>query len=647
VKGGKATVILLQAARVSKSFGARQVLTDVNFSIQERERAGIVGINGAGKSTLLKILTGSLTPDTGEVSRARDLKLSYLAQDGGLESTQSIWQEMLAVFAPLLNLERQLRDMESKMSDPSLTADTKAYGQLLQTYDNLSSVFKNRGGFEYEASIRGVLRGLKFAESDLNTPVGTLSGGQKTRLALARCLLGEPDLLILDEPTNYLDLDNLAWLEQYLRSYRGAVLVVSHDRYFLDTLAEVIYELERGAITCYTGNYTRFVQQKAEAVQQQIKDFNRQQAEIARMEEFVRRNIAAKDTTRRAQSRLKVLEKMERLDKPVKEIRASVSFSVSRASGREVLQAEDLCIGYPGLILARSLNFEITRGERVALVGPNGIGKSTLLKTIAGRLPPRGGRLRTGNYVQMGYYDQEQQGLTDGKQVLQELWDRYPRMNEADLRKVLGRFLFRGDDVLKQVADLSGGEKSRLALASLMLQKANFLLLDEPTNHLDLPGREVLEDALTGYPGTILFVSHDRYFINKIASGILELTPEGTSSWLGNYDDYVSRKAERTPPEALRQQQAEEDRGAISAEKEQYLQRKEEERQKRRRRRLLKELEETIAGLEDAIARLEGELALPEVYQDYQACLERQNQLEQARSSLDVHLEKWLELAGD
>ena len=365
-------MILLQAARVSKSFGARQVLDDVNFTVQEKERAGLVGVNGAGKSTLIKILTGCLTPDTGEVIKARDLKVSYLAQTNGLESGQSIWQEMLAVFAPLIEIEKQLREMERKMSDPALTADSSAYAQFLQNYDNLSSVFKNRGGFEYEASIRGVLRGLKFAETDFNVPVGTLSGGQKTRLALARCLLGEPDLLILDEPTNYLDLDNLAWLEQYLRSFRGAVLVVSHDRYFLDALAEVIYELERGSLTRYTGNYTRFVQQKAEAVEQQLKEYNRQQGEIARMEDFVRRNIAAKDTTRRAQSRLKTLEKMERLERPVKEIRASIFFKISRPSGQEVLQVEDLCIGYPGLALARGLNFEIGRGERVALIGQIG-----------------------------------------------------------------------------------------------------------------------------------------------------------------------------------------------------------------------------------------------------------------------------------
>jgi ATP-binding cassette subfamily F protein 3 len=372
-----------------------------------------------------------------------------------------------------------------------------------------------------------VLSGLKFADTDLSTPVDTLSGGQKTRLALARCLLGEPDLLILDEPTNYLDMDNLAWLEQYLKSYRGAVLVVSHDRYFLDALVKIIYELTPAGLTRYTGNYSSFIQQKAVLLEQQLKDYNRQQAEIARQEEFVRRNIAAKDTTKRAQSRLKALEKMERLERPGRERRVALSFDIIRPSGVEVLQAEGLGIGYAGQALAQGLDFQINRGERVALVGPNGIGKSTLLKTIAGQLRPLAGRIRTGSHVRLGYYDQEQQGLSGDKQVLHELWDRYPNLDEVDIRKVLGRFLFSGDEVKKCVADLSGGEKSRLALAALMLQKANLLILDEPTNHLDLPGKEVLEEALDGYPGTILFVSHDRYFINKVATRVLELSAGG------------------------------------------------------------------------------------------------------------------------
>jgi len=434
-------LVLLQAAQISKSFGSRRVFAGINLTVQEGEKAGIVGVNGAGKSTLLKILTGNLAPDAGEVTRARGLSLSYLAQDGGLESGRSIWDEMLAVFTPLIDLEKQLRAMERQMSEASPAEG--ASRQLLEDYDNLYALFKSRGGFDYETSIRTVLSGLKFAEADLSTPVDTLSGGQKTRLALARCLLGEPDLLVLDEPTNYLDMDNLAWLEQYLQSCRGAVLLVSHDRYFLDALAKVIYELTPAGLTRYTGNYSAFIQQKTVLLEQQLKDYNRQQSEIARQEEFVRRNIAAKDTTKRAQSRLKSLEKMERLERPGKERRVNLSFNIVRPSGLEVLRADNLGIGYADLALVRNLDFQINRGERVALVGPNGIGKSTLLKTVAGLLPPLEGRVSMGIHVQAGYYDQEQQGLCGDKQVLHELWDRFPSLDEVDVRTVLGRFLFR------------------------------------------------------------------------------------------------------------------------------------------------------------------------------------------------------------
>lgn len=637
-------MVLLQAAQIAKSFGSHKVFTGLSLTVQEGEKAGIVGVNGAGKSTLLKILTGSLAPDAGEVTRARNLALSYLAQDGGLESGRSIWEEMLAVFTPLIEMERRLRDMELQMSAASNVEDSGCR-QLLEDYDKLSALFKSRGGFDYETSIRTVLSGLKFADTDYTIPVNTLSGGQKTRLALARCLLGEPDLLILDEPTNYLDMDNLAWLEQYLQAYRGAVLVVSHDRYFLDALAKIIYELTPAGPTRYTGNYSAFVQQKAVLLEQQQKDYSRQQGEIARQEDFVRRNMAAKDTTKRAQSRLKVLEKMERLERPGRERKVSLSFKVTRPSGLEVLNAGSLGIGYGALVLARGMDFQINRGERVALVGPNGIGKSTLLKTIAGSIPPLEGRVRLGSHVQIGYYDQEQQGLSGDKQVLHELWDRCPHLDEVDVRTVLGRFLFRGDEVKKQVADLSGGEKSRLALAALMLQKANFLLLDEPTNHLDLPGKEVLEEALDGYPGTILFVSHDRYFINKIATRVLELSANGVYSTLGNYDYYIQKRAERERQESFRD--AAEPAREESAEKKNYLQQKEEEKQKRLHRRRLEDLEQAIAGFEGTISRLEAELFQPEVYQDYQACRQRQGELEEARRQLHNHMEKWLSMVED
>lgn len=638
-------MILLQVVRIAKSFGAQQVLRNANLLIQPGERAGIVGVNGTGKSTLLNIITGALSPDAGEVIRSKNLSVSYLRQNNGMESGQSIWEEMLAAFASLVNMEKQLRAMEGRMSDPALSENSKEYRRLLLDYDTLSADFANQGGFTYEAEIRGVLHGLNFREADYHTPVNILSGGQKTRLALARCLLRAPDLLILDEPTNYLDMDNLAWLEQYLQTYRGALLLVSHDRYFLDALVKVTYELTNGELTRYSGNYTDFVRQKADLQEQQWKAYKKQQEEISRMEEFVRRNMAAKDTTGRAQSRLKTLEKMERLNQPDKERHVRVSFTVERLSGREVFKASGLTVGYPGAVLAAGLNFVINRGERVVLIGPNGIGKSTLLKTITGLIPPLAGLAEQGSLVRIGYYEQEQQGLHQDKDVLHELWDRYPHMNELDIRKALGGFLFSGDDVQKSVANLSGGEKSRLALAALMLGKANFLLLDEPTNHLDLPGKEALENALADYPGTILFVSHDRYFINKIASRTLALSAESVSSYPGNYDYYQNKKnlsLETTSSVPSRPEVK-----TNSKEKEQYLQKKEEKKYKRQQQNAIALLEQTVAEQEALIRRLEKELEQPEVYRDYQACQQRQGELEQAKAFLQDCLEKWLGLMDD
>ena len=633
-------MILLQAAGIGKSFGAQTVLEDVSLNIQSGDRAGIVGVNGIGKSTLLKVLIGELTPDRGEVSRAKSLSVAYLAQsNSGFDSSRSIRQEMLSAFAYLLDMEERLREMELNMGDPAILADEKRYRQMLLDYDALSADFANKGGFTYEADILGVLHGLNFRESDYDTPVNNLSGGQKTRLSLARCLLGAPDLLILDEPTNYLDMDNLAWLERYLQEYRGAVLAVSHDRYFLDAIAKNIFELARRRVTRYTGNYTSFVGQKAALLEQQLKAYKKQQEEITRMEDFVRRNIAAKDTTKRAQSRLKTLEKMERLERPEQTRRVRVSFGIKREANQEALQLRDVAIGYSGVALSQNISFTIGNRERVALIGPNGIGKSTLLKTIAGQLRPLSGRISMGVLVQPGYYDQEYQGLHQDKDVLGELWDRYPQMDELAIRKALGGFLFSGDEVEKKVAVLSGGEKARLSLAILMLRQANFLLLDEPTNHLDLPGKEALEDALADYPGAILFVSHDRYFINKVATRIMYLTPWQLTSYQGNYEYYLEKKnqeAALAPDE--REKPAEKPE---SQEKKQYLQKKEEERQKRKLQKEIARLEDTISMQEKLLVRLTKELEQPEIFRDYQACQQRQQEMDQARVLLDECIEKW------
>lgn len=647
-------LILLQATQIKKHFGGRPVLDGVSITVREGERVGLVGVNGAGKSTLLKILAGEASPDSGEVVKARGLTLAFLAQDSGMNSTRTLWAEMLSVFAPLIEMEQSLRKMEKQMSEAGAPDR-----QLLEDYGRLSAQFREMGGYTYEASIRSVLKGLKFTGGEEDTPVDILSGGQKTRLALARCLLTAPQLLVLDEPTNYLDMENLAWLEQYLKDYRGAVLVVSHDRYFLDSVVKTVYEIENGKLTRYTGNYSAYAGEKAARREKEEQEYARQQAEIARLEDFVRRNKAGKDTVGRARSREKALEKMDRLEKPFTARKAKFSFTVSRPSANLVLKIKKMSIGYPaggrqpghgceshacpGDPLAMGIDMEITRGERVVLLGPNGAGKSTLLRTIAGIIPPLRGSILPGYHLMAGYYDQEQHGLDPEKDVLSELWDRYPHLDEVVVRTVLGGFLFRGDEVFKKVANLSGGEKSRLALAALMLKQSNFLLLDEPTNHLDLPSREMLEDALAAYPGTILFVSHDRYFINKVATRVLELRPDGVASFLGNYDYYSAKKAEQKPAD-------EGEPGGNGRKKEKeayrelYQQKREVERQKRKTQKQIGEIEKIVASLEERIARLEEDLYLPEVYRDGALYREKEQELARSRAMLEDCMAEWLTL---
>lgn len=630
-------MILLQASHIQKSFGAHTVLDDVTLTIQETDRTGLVGANGAGKSTLLKILIGQSSPDAGEIIKPKEVTLGYLAQNSQLDSGRTVWDEMLEVFRPLLDMEEQIRKMEQNLSSE----------ETMARYDALAEEFRTRGGYSYRADIGRVLKGLKFSEDYFPTPVNTLSGGQKTRLALARMLLLRPSVLVLDEPTNYLDIETLAWLEQHLKSYPGAILAVSHDRYFLDQLAQAVYELEFGRLTRYPGNYTRFMQLKEEQVQQQNKLYNKQQDEIARLEEFVRRNIARASTTARAKSRQKMLEKIDRVEKPATQQSARFSFNVHRQGAMEVLKIKDMSIGYRGTPLARQITFEITRGERVALVGPNGAGKTTLLKTIAGRLGPLKGHFLLGTNVSIGYYEQEQAAMESSRRLLDEVWDNYPFLDEKDVRTLLGNFLFRGDDVFKAVSELSGGERARISLAKLMLQRANFLLLDEPTNHLDLYSKEVLEEALRDYPGTILFVSHDRYFLNKIATRVLELHPEGVSNYHGNYDYYLYKKAQSPPgpgPEEGSKGQA----GEVNKEaKTNYLLEKEAKRQHEKRQRRISELEKVIEDTEKLIASLEEELYLTEVNQDLELLMKKNNRLEQLKATMENFYLEWVELTEE
>ncbi len=536
-------MILLQTRKISKAFIIDPILSDIDLQIHSQERIGLVGVNGAGKSTLLKIIAGELSPDSGEVQIAKGATIGYLAQDSGLESNKTIWEEMLSVFSDLLKQERILRQMEQDMAQLP-DADHNQYEKMMNEYASLSEDFQEKGGYSYEAKIRGILHGLAFQSFDYHlTPIHTLSGGQKTRLALARLLLTSPDLLVLDEPTNYLDMETLTWLESYLKSYSGAILLVSHDRYFLDRLVTVIYEIERRKATRYVGNYSAYIEQKAAEIEQQLKQFEKQQVEIAKLEDFVQKNIARASTTRRAQSRQKALEKIERLDRPsTAQRKASFTFDIEKQSGHIVLQVKDVRMQFVEQPLFQNITFGVQREDRVALIGPNGMGKTTLFKIILNQLEPTAGSVDIGSNVTIGYYSQEQNDLAPEKTIIDEIWDLYPDMKEEEIRTLLGNFLFTGDDVFKRVKDLSGGEKARVALAILMLKKANFLLLDEPTNHLDIISREVLENALSDYPGTILMISHDRYFLNRITTITLELTKEGIETYLGNYEYYLEKK---------------------------------------------------------------------------------------------------------
>ena len=642
-------MILLQVNQLCKYYGADIILSNIKLEVQTRDRIALVGRNGAGKSTLLKIISGNLSYDSGDIIKPKDVKIGYLAQDTGLESTLSIWEEMLSVFEELRKQEQALRKLEQEMSNPSLFENPIQYEKVLKEYDELQVQFKENGGYQYEADIRSVLHGLNFHSFDYNTKISSLSGGQKTRLALGKLLLSKPDILILDEPTNHLDIDTLSWLEQYLQSYDGAILIVSHDRYFLDEVVNGVYEISRHQIMKFPGNYSFYLDKKAENYERDMKLFEKQQDEVAKLQDFIQRNLARASTTKRAQSRRKQLDRMELMDRPLgDESSATFRFDIEKQSGNEVLNIHSLSIGYEkDAAVSSNINLRVTRGESIALVGPNGVGKSTLLKTIVEKLPALDGELQIGTNVFIGYYDQQQADLTSNKTVLKELWDEYPFKNEKDIRTVLGNFLFSGDDVLKIVSSLSGGEKARLALAKLMLQKANFLILDEPTNHLDLDSKEILENALIDYPGTILFVSHDRYFINRIASKVIELNVEGVTDYLGDYDYYVEKKLEQEELKALQQNEQQSAIQSNPSEKTSYQQDKEAKKLERQRQRRIEQIENQIEELEQAVEENEQLLCDPEVFQDHVKSLEINEENEKYKQELEQLMEEWTTLSEE
>ncbi|MBW5155381.1 ABC-F family ATP-binding cassette domain-containing protein [Streptococcus pneumoniae] len=533
-------MIILQANKIERSFAGEVLFDNINLQVDERDRIALVGKNGAGKSTLLKILVGEEEPTSGEINKKKDISLSYLAQDSRFESENTIYDEMLHVFNNLRRTERQLRQMELEMGEKS----GEDLDKLMSDYDRLSENFRQAGGFTYEADIRAILNGFKFDESMWQMKIAELSGGQNTRLALAKMLLEKPNLLVLDEPTNHLDIETIAWLENYLVNYSGALLIVSHDRYFLDKVATITLDLTKHSLDRYVGNYSRFVELKEQKLATEAKNYEKQQKEIAALEDFVNRNLVRASTTKRAQSRRKQLEKMERLDKPeAGKKAANMTFQSEKTSGNVVLTVENTAIGYDGEVLSQPINLDLRKMNAVAIVGPNGIGKSTFIKSIVDQIPFIKGEKRFGANVEVGYYDQTQSKLTPSNTVLDELWNDFKLTPEVEIRNRLGAFLFSGDDVKKSVGMLSGGEKARLLLAKLSMENNNFLILDEPTNHLDIDSKEVLENALIDFDGTLLFVSHDRYFINRVATHVLELSENGSTLYLGDYDYYVEKKA--------------------------------------------------------------------------------------------------------
>ncbi|HGL7499155.1 TPA: ABC-F family ATP-binding cassette domain-containing protein [Streptococcus pneumoniae] len=533
-------MIILQANKIERSFAGEVLFDNINLQVDERDRIALVGKNGAGKSTLLKILVGEEEPTSGEINKKKDISLSYLAQDSRFESENTIYDEMLHVFNDLRRTERQLRQMELEMGEKS----GEDLDKLMSDYDRLSENFRQAGGFTYEADIRAILNGFKFDESMWQMKIAELSGGQNTRLALAKMLLEKPNLLVLDEPTNHLDIETIAWLENYLVNYSGALIIVSHDRYFLDKVATITLDLTKHSLDRYVGNYSRFVELKEQKLATEAKNYEKQQKEIAALEDFVNRNLVRASTTKRAQSRRKQLEKMERLDKSeAGKKAANMTFQSEKTSGNVVLTVENAAVGYDGEVLSQPINLDLRKMNAVAIVGPNGIGKSTFIKSIVDQIPFIKGEKRFGANVEVGYYDQTQSKLTPSNTVLDELWNDFKLTPEVEIRNRLGAFLFSGDDVKKSVGMLSGGEKARLLLAKLSMENNNFLILDEPTNHLDIDSKEVLENALIDFDGTLLFVSHDRYFINRVATHVLELSENGSTLYLGDYDYYVEKKA--------------------------------------------------------------------------------------------------------
>lgn len=596
---------------MEQRFGAAPIFSKVNFSIENNARIGLVGPNGAGKTTLLKIMTGRQEASQGEFTVNKGIELGYIAQEHDFDEEKSIWEEMLTVFQPLIDQGQQLEKLQYAI------ADHPEDEELLRRLDQAQYNFEQAGGYTYQAEIKSMLNGFNFPEATWNKQIASLSGGEKTRLSFVKLLLKKPPLLLLDEPTNYLDLDTLDWLEAFLKNYPGAILTVSHDQYFLDHLATQIFELQHGELTVFKGNYSQYLAQRELRDQQQEAAYEKQQEEIKREEEFIQKNIVRASTTKQAQSRRKALEKMELVDPPKHKSKVRIKFDSARPSGKEVLILKDLAVGYPDKTMLKDISFQINKGDRVAIIGQNGIGKSTLLKTVMKQLPVKSGTIKYGASLDIGYYDQELQGLDYSKTVIDTIWDRHKDMNEKDIRSILASFLFTAKDIDKQVSQLSGGQRARLTLTVLSMEHNNFLLMDEPTNHLDLDAKEVLEKALADYDGTLLFVSHDRYFINELANKIVVAKDGQAKIYEGNYTYYLSEKAKE---EAAQEEAAAQEAPvvkAVSENKLSYQEQKKRDSEKRKLERQVAQAEKDLEELEAKEQEIQEAMADPAIAADF------------------------------
>ena len=632
-------MIIAQAQDLEQRFGGNIIFSNISFSVPDNARIGLVGPNGAGKTTLLKIMTGQQEPTSGQFTINKGLKVGYIAQENGLDEDKTIWDEMLTVFNDLIEKNKKITKMQEQIADHPEDED------LLKRYDQLAYDFEQEGGFTYQAEIKSILNGFNFKENTWNKVIGTLSGGEKTRLAFVKLLLQKPPVLLLDEPTNYLDLDTLDWLETFLKNYQGAIITVSHDQYFLDHLANQIFELNFGKLTTFKGNYSQYVKERELMDSQQEAAYEKQQEKIKKEEEFIQKNLVRASTTKRAQSRRKVLDKMERIKPPKHKQKVRINFTSERPSGKEVLIAKDLTIGYPDKVMVSDIDFQVNKNDRVAIIGPNGIGKSTLLKTIMKKLEPKGGSIKYGASLDIGYYDQELQSLDPSKTVLDTIWDRHKTMPEKDVRSILASFLFTAEDIDKTVGQLSGGQKARLTLTVLSLEKDNFLLMDEPTNHLDIEAKEVLEEALDNYDGTLLFVSHDRYFINELANKIISVRDGHAKIYNGNYSYYLDEKAKQAAAaqEAEAQKAETETTPAASQNKGKlsYQEQKARDSQKRKLERAVSDAEAKIEKLEAEEKEIQTEMANPEIAASFEKLGPLQEKLSAVQKQLDQANNDW------